>query len=352
MKKAVIGAIAVIVAAVIAAMATMASPVIANLFSRKDAPAQHTNVQHGGSNNTIHDQSGNSGTIFGDNNQGTQIQNSKDFVINQGRASSHPVTSDMGLKWDQDDFAETVRQGNIPAIKEYLNAKDGFDPNTLWNGNRFVLQLPIFQGTKNFPEVLTLFKETGKLNWHEVDEHSVFGSIYGHPITQEWSLLQEAAEKKHPQDLRALIDAGANPSQLIADEISAFNAPPSASVIYKGELTGRARDMAGANAEQELATFKAIGYALPHLEQAVESASHSPAECAQEVRSHHSLSEALALARQPQKASSGQTLEWDAFGGVVFYLRNELRFGPLAWQGDEVEYARAVATACSPNWSF
>ena len=349
MKKAAIGAIAVIVAAVIAAVATMASPVIANRFSKKDAPAQHTNVQHGGSKNTIRDQSGNSGVVFGDNNQGTQIQNSKDFVINQARASSHPVTSDMGLKWNQDDFAESVRQGNIPAIREYLNAKDFFDPNTLWNGNRFVLQLPIFEGTKNFPEVLTLFKETGKLNWNEVDERSVFGSVYGHPITQEWSLLQEAAEKNHPQDLKALLDAGANPTQLIADEISAFNAPPSASVIYKGELTGRARDRAGANAEHELATFKAIGFALPHLAQAVEGASRSPVECAQEVRSHHSLREALALARQPQQVASAQTLEWDAFGGVVFYLRDKLRFGPTAWQGDEVEYARAVATACSPN---
>lgn len=319
---------------------------------KKQAPTPASSIQN---ENDSLDDVNQIGQVSGTGNQITQISggNSGSIVINPvAPVSSHPLTFGMGLKWTADGFAETVRNGNLPAIKEYLNPKDGFDPNTLWNGNEFVLQLPIFEGTKNFPAILELFKQTDKLDWNQVNDRSVFGSLYHHPITEQWALLQEAANKNRPADLKALIDAGANPSQLISDEIMAFNAPPSGTVMYKGKLTGRARDMSGAHAEQELAAFKSVGYSLPGLEQAIEDASRSPAACDQEIKSHHTIKEAMELAHKQPQVSSGQVLKVEPFQGAVSYLRNKLRFGPSAWQGDEIEYARAIATACSPTGTF
>ena len=300
-------------------------------------------IQHYFSQNAL--PSTNHGIVVGSMGNGNSIVQNNQLPPE----SPHPVTFGMGLKWTLEDFAETVRNGKLTAIKEYLNPKDGFDPNALWNGNAFVLQLPIFEGTKNFPEILKLFKETGKLDWKAENKGSIWVGIYGHPTTLQWALLQEAANKKQPDDLKALLDAGADPSQLIADETRAFNTPPSGDLLYKGELTGRGRDRSGAQAEQELSVFKGIGYSLPNLSQAILNASRTGQACEQEIRNQHSLKELLMLANKPPEIPSSRDLEWQSYQGAVSYLRNKLRFGPLAWQGDDVEYARALAAACNPN---
>ncbi len=368
-------AIGAVVAAIIAGLATVSAPVITKLFERKTEPSSSIEVItstspgqrsrkirnpppganiNNGDHNSLNDQSNNSGQqvgpISGGTNQINQISGSNGITINQlPPASSHPVTFDMGRKWTLDDFAETVRNGNLPAIKEYLNPKDGFDPNALWNSNVFVLELPLSEGTKNFPEILKLFKETGKLDWNAVNEGSIWAGIYGHPITLQWALLQEAANKKQPVNLKVLLDAGADPSQLIADETKAFNTSPRGDLLYKGELTGRSRDRSGAHAEQELTVFKSIGYPLPNLSQAIADASRTGQACEQEITNQHSLKELMALAHEPPETPSSRDLEWHSYQGAVSYLRNKLRFGPLAWQGDDVEYARAVAAACNAN---
>jgi len=306
-------------------------------------------VVSGGSNNSATDQSDNRGIITGANSQGTQIQNSRDFVINQGHVSFHPVTSDMNLKWNMDDFAESVRNGNLPAITEYLNLKDGFDPNTLWNGNTFVLELPIFEGTKNFPQILKLFKDTGKLNWKEVNDQSIWKGVYEHPITLEYSTLQQAANKNYPIDLKALIDAGANPSQLLADETKAFRGI-SRQGIFAGALTGKPTDMRGAGLEQDLATFRAIGYPLPNLQegptpQERADVSRQLQACEQDLTSHHSMKELMDLAADPQALDQVST--WQPYQMAASYLKERLLQG--GWRGSQIEYENAVAKACSPN---
>ncbi len=374
LRVAVIGALGVIGAALLGVFGTVSVPFINHFLSQRSPaqikPSDETAIvsipkgkRHeknktprpapsiNGDNDFTNEQSNKSGQqvgpIRGDNNQVIQNSGSGAVTVNQLPPSSpHPVTFGMDLKWTLENFAEAVRNGNLAAIKEYLNPKDGFDPNSVWDSS-FVLERAVWADTQNFSAILKLFKDTGKLNWNSVSR-SVGSGSQKQSSTLQLTLIRGAASQNHSEQLKALVDAGADPSQVIADETRAFNTPASGDLLYKGELTGRSRDGAGARAEQELAAFKDIGYPLPNLQQAVADASRTGQACAQEIRSRHSLKELMELAKKPAEIPSSQALEWQSYQGVVSYLRKKLAFGPLQWQGDDMEYARAVDAACRP----
>ena len=319
-----------VLAAIIGAVATLLAPIVSSRFSKSPAerPIYQDAIHNAGVNNGVQ--------IAGHHNQ--VINN-----INQARASSHPVTSDMGLKWTIDDFAETVRNGNLPAIREYLDSNDGFDPNSVWNGNIFVLELPIFEGTKNFTDILQLFKQTGKLDWKSINERSIWSGVYGHPITLQYSVLQQAANKHRAADLKSLIAAGADPTDLLADEAKAFHTI-SRQGIFKGALTGLPTDMRGAGIELDLATFREIGYPLPGLREGPTADERADAArraetCKQDIRSYHPLKQLI------ENPPSANDLTWQPYQVASSYLQLRLMQG--GWRSDNVEYNEAIQKACT-----
>ncbi|AXC13184.1 hypothetical protein ACPOL_3905 [Acidisarcina polymorpha] len=214
--------------------------------------------------------SGNSvGQISGSGNQLNQIQGADSVVINPlGPAPAHPVTSGMGLKWNQADFCDAVRNGNLPAIREYLsggtNRKDRFNPNTRCNGNIFVLGLPIFEGTADFPEIFKLFQNTGELDFEALNDRLTMPNC-PNPSTQACELLWQAASHSRPADLRVLLDAGIDPTKYIEGALRDARTPPDSEAIFKGPLTGRNVDTPAWHAEIELLTFKQAGYKIPAI---------------------------------------------------------------------------------------
>ena len=124
----------------------------------------------------------------------------------------------MRLPFDNDTFSETTRNGVMPAIKAYLDA--GMSPQSYYGGSdRFVLTLPAFEGTENFPEILAVFKRHN-VNLAGVNRKSVNNFFYTDTTEtmQDQIFLTLATNAKAEisiQNGRALLAAGGNPAHAL-----------------------------------------------------------------------------------------------------------------------------------------